>query len=74
MRNEWGAKCDLTHSDDATTYNACIMLQKLLKCEVKAVRYGHFSNLLPLRFYVKSNVDVIKHSKNANFRGPELGF
>ena len=39
------------------------MLQKLSKYEVKATRYGHFSNLLPLRFYVKSNSDEMKCSK-----------
>ena len=40
------------------------MLHKLSKCEVKSARYRYFSNLLPLRFYVKSNFDVIKRSKN----------
>ena len=49
----------------------CTMLQKLSKCEVKAARNGHFSNLPPLRFYVKSNFGKLKQSKNvifANFR------
>ena len=53
------------------------MLQKLSKCEVKAAWYGDFSNLLPPRFYVKSNFGVIKRSKNAifaNTRGPEFSF
>ena len=53
------------------------MLQKLSKCEVKNSWCGYFSNLLLLRFYVKSNFDVIKRSKNAifaNFRSPELWF
>ena len=44
-------------------------------CEVKAARHGLFSNLLPLRFYVKSNFGELKRSKNvifANFRDSEL--
>ena len=51
------------------------MLQKLSKCEAMAARYGHFSNLLPLRFYVKSNFGEFKQSKNVifgNFRDSEL--
>ena len=51
------------------------MLQKLSKYEVKATRYGHFSNLLPLRFYVKSNFCELKRSKNvifANFRNSDF--
>ena len=43
------------------------MLQKLSKCEVKAARYGHFSNLLPLRIYMKSNFGELKRSKNVIF-------
>ena len=39
------------------------MLQKLSKCEVKAALLGYFSILLPLRFYVKSNFDVINGQK-----------
>ena len=53
----------------------CTMLQKLSKYEVKAAWYGDFSNLLPFRYCVKSNFDVINRSKNtifANFTGPEL--
>ena len=53
------------------------MLQKLSKCEVNAASYGYFSNLMPLRLYMKSNFDVIKLSKNvivANFKAPELKF
>ena len=51
------------------------MLQKLSKCEVKAAGYGNFSNLLQLRFYVKSNFGELKWSKNvifANFGDSEL--
>ena len=51
------------------------MLQKLSKYEVKAVGYGHFSNLLPLRFYVKSNFGELNRSKSvifASFRNSEL--
>ena len=63
-------------SDDAfLTSSICTMLQKFSKCEVKAARYGHFSKLLPLRFYVKSNFGELKRSKNvifANFRVSEL--
>ena len=43
------------------------MLQKLLKCEVKAAVYGHFTILPPRRFYVKSNFGEFKRSKNVTF-------
>ena len=70
-------KISWKHSVENEGFYWHTMLQKLSKCEVKAAWYGYFSNLLPLRFYVKSNFDVIKHSKNAifaNFRGAELLF
>ena len=65
---------------NVTTYQKmwsmyCTMLQKLSDCEVKAARNEHCSNLLPLRFYVKSNFGELKWSKNvtlANFRDSEL--
>ena len=56
-------------------FENCTMLQKLSKCEVKVAQYGHFSNLLPLRCYVKSNFGELTRSKNvifANFRDSEL--
>ena len=36
-------------------YLVSTMLQKFLKCEVKAAWCGNFTILLPLKFYVKSN-------------------
>ena len=48
------------------------MLQKLLRCEVKAAFFENFTILLPLKFYVKSNFGELKRSKNVifgNFRG-----
>ena len=48
-------KTDLVRSRVISTGSKFTMLQKPSKCEVKAKQYGYFSNLLPLRFYVKSN-------------------
>ena len=45
----------------------CTMLQKLSKCEVKAVLCGYFTICLPLRFYVKSNFGEFKQPKNVIF-------
>ena len=45
----------------------CTMLQKLSKCEVKAVLCGYFTICLPLRFYMKSNFDEFKQPKNVIF-------
>ena len=52
------------------------MLQKVLKCEVKAWLWWNFIILLPLRFffYVKSNFGKLKKSKKVifgNFRDTE---
>ena len=62
-------------SPKITSNQLYTMLQKLSKFEVKAARHGQISNLLPLRFYVKSNFGELKRSKNvifANFRDSEL--
>ena len=51
------------------------VLQKLSKCEVEAWLCCNLMILLPLRFYVKSNLGDFKQSKNVifcNFRDPEL--
>ena len=53
------------------------MLQKLSKCEVKAWLCWNLIILLPTLFYVKSNFDEFKLSKNVifgNFRDSELWF
>ena len=62
-RHQMGSKAHLLRSV-SVKYN---MLQKLSKCEVKAARNGHFSNLSPLGFYVKSNFGELKRSKNVIF-------
>ena len=54
----------------ATYTGECTMLQKLSKCEVKALII-----LPPFRFYVKSNLGKFKRSKNVivgNFGGSEF--
>ena len=69
------SKNPTTHWGHAKDVYVGTMLQKLSKCEVKAARNGHFSNLLPLRFYVKSNFGKFKLSKNVifgKFRDSEL--
>ena len=51
------------------------MLQKLWKCEVKAWLCWNLVILLPLSFYVKSNLGKFKPSKNVifgSFRDSEL--
>ena len=53
------------------------MLQKLSNCEVKAWLCWNLINLLPLRFYVKSNFGEFKRSNNVifgNFRNSEFWF
>ena len=45
----------------------CTLLQKVSKCEVKEARYGSFTIFLPLRFYMKSNFNDLKRSKNVIF-------
>ena len=55
----------------------CTMLQNLSRREVKAAWHGYFSNLQPLRFYMKSHFGEFKWSKNVNFnncRGPGFWF
>ena len=55
----------------------CTMLQKLSKCEVKAVLCCSLMILLSLRFYVKSNLGEFKQSKHVifgNVSGFELWF
>ena len=57
------------------TYNLYTMLQKLSKCEVKASICLSLIILLPLRYYVKSNLGEFKRSKNVifdNFRDSEI--
>ena len=44
----------------------CTMLQKLSKCEVKAWLYYYLISLMPLRYYVKSNL--------ANSNSQEMSF
>ena len=56
-------------------YKQSTMLQKLSKCEVKALLYWNLIILPPLRFYVKSNFVGFHRSKNvifANFIDSEL--
>ena len=51
------------------------MLQKLSKCEIKATRFVNFTICSPRRFFVKSNFDKFKQSKNVifgNFGGSEI--
>ena len=44
------------------------MLQKLSKCEVKTAAWcGKYTIRWQFRFYVKSNFDELKPSKNVNF-------
>ena len=50
-------------------------LQKLSKCEVRALLCSNLIILPPLQFYVKSNIGKFKLSKNAifgNFRGSQI--
>ena len=57
--------------------HVCTMLKKLSKCEVKAWLCCNLIILQSLWFYVKSNVDEFKRSKNVifgNFRGSEFWF
>ena len=53
----------------------CTVLQKLSKCEVKALLCWNLMILPPLRFCMKSQISIFKWSKNVisgNFRDAEL--
>ena len=55
----------------------CTMLQKLSKCEVKASLCYNDNFTVLLKFYVKSNFQDFKQSKNVifgNFGGSEFDF
>ena len=57
--------------------NYITMLQKLSKCEVKAVWCGNCTICLPFRFCVKSNFGESKESKNVifgTFRGSQFQY
>ena len=63
---DWSTdKRHLVSSSQASTL-LITMLQKLSKCEVKTTRCGHFTILLPFRFYVKSNL-VNSNSQEMSF-------